>query len=1095
MQPSNLSNEPITLHANYASSFVDTFWLRIVIACATVSDLADSSLFPSLHPADTKSAQAVHKTWLSQFNNSNTILKARLAQLGFKKYESDFVLSQIVGDHGWTDKALSLPWVKSIENWIIKPWLSKDFLNQVVLANIGHNKPFRDFILSYAQKIHETCSAKFTYKAIVPLQQATLSLAFERLSVIMIPVLIQDYRRFKRFINRKLGNRLPDSRLLAVYENQLKDGGYLTLYKTYPVLARLIANECTKAVNLVDNFVADLDSSWPILQKEFAGLKDLGSIRDIQFGLSDSHNGGLTVAIVKTDAMKLVYKPRSLKTAEVLQGLLFELNKDNQFQFHTRKIVDCGQFGWEEFIGNAPCHSIAAVRQFFHHAGAFQALALMLGMSDCNIENIKCDGGRFNVIDAETLCFAPIKIFGNLSIKDNAGKRISRNLRRSILSTGLLPAWGFNKDGENYFGGAGLWSAADDEAELAYKIWQDPKITGKYFHKRVKKARRYENLPVFKKEECGLVDYQDEFVNGFNKAFDKLKEVYSSPINRMRLESQIADLKFRVILKNTANYEILINRLRNPKLLSNGLRWSLQSESLFRRSTLESHSMAIVKKEIESLLNLEVPYFEAATTSARLWSNRDEEPIANCLEHRPIDELKTQIGNFSDDFKAAQIQVFKSIVDNNFNRYKSKSHSFQEQIAALDSPALIQSGIQNSFHAAKRVADVLREKKIVGDDGSVNWLTLETQGGSPYRVLNAMPLNLYSGTLGPSLLMAAIFKVTGDPEFKRLSIAATKSTMDLIRNEPRVGSQLIELNFPGQAVGAGGLLYGLTCLGQILDEPSYLEGTLGLIKYIDVTKPAWQQSSDLVSGQAGLLIGLMKLYEITDEKELLVIGKSVSTNLRKQSRRADGGVYWPTKMGRYMTGLSHGNSGIALALSRYYYQSEDETVLPLISAALKLEDEQFIPAQNNWKDNRWENIRADSKCIFSWCHGAPGILASRLSIKEATGLPLGPLTTEVLEATQSFPEAKIDHLCCGNMGRISLGISIANAWGQKNLMKDSNLRLEQLIERVLADRIVVSDTTADNSLFPGFFQGISGIGYELLRLNAPDALPNILLVQ
>jgi len=53
----------------------------------------------------------------------------------------------------------------------------------------------------------------------------------------------------------------------------------------------------------------------------------------------------------------------------------------------------------------------------------------------------------------------------------------------------------------------------------------------------------------------------------------------------------------------------------------------------------------------------------------------------------------------------------------------------------------------------------------------------------------------------------------------------------------------------------------------------------------------------------------------------------------------------------------------------------------------------------------------------------------------------------------------------------------------------------RLIERVLADRIVVSDTTADNSLFPGFFQGISGIGYELLRLNAPDSLPNILLVQ
>jgi lantibiotic modifying enzyme len=51
----------------------------------------------------------------------------------------------------------------------------------------------------------------------------------------------------------------------------------------------------------------------------------------------------------------------------------------------------------------------------------------------------------------------------------------------------------------------------------------------------------------------------------------------------------------------------------------------------------------------------------------------------------------------------------------------------------------------------------------------------------------------------------------------------------------------------------------------------------------------------------------------------------------------------------------------------------------------------------------------------------------------------------------------------------------------------------KFIERVLTDRIVVSDTTADNTLFPGFFQGVSGIGYELLRLNAPESLPNILL--
>jgi len=62
---------------------------------------------------------------------------------------------------------------------------------------------------------------------------------------------------------------------------------------------------------------------------------------------------------------------------------------------------------------------------------------------------------------------------------------------------------------------------------------------------------------------------------------------------------------------------------------------------------------------------------------------------------------------------------------------------------------------------------------------------------------------------------------------------------------------------------------------------------------------------------------------------------------------------------------------------------------------------------------------------------------------------------------------------------------------------------QDLIDRALcrAAALVAPDSShqgrrwllGDDELNPGFFTGISGVGYELLRLTHPDVLPSVLL--
>src|SRR5205823_8184069 len=87
-----------------------------------------------------------------------------------------------------------------------------------------------------------------------------------------------------------------------------------------------------------------------------------------------------------------------------------------------------------------------------------------------------------------------------------------------------------------------------------------------------------------------------------------------------------------------------------------------------------------------------------------------------------------------------------------------------------------------------------------------------------------------------------------------------------------------------------------------------------------------------------------------------------------------------------------------------------------------------------------------------------------------------------------------DHLCCGNIGRSDVLFTAGRRLGRQPTL-DAAIALANRIEDQAVSRGYFQFVSSGSEYVvfdPGFFMGLSGIGYQLLRLAAPSHLPSVL---
>jgi type 2 lantibiotic biosynthesis protein LanM len=397
---------------------------------------------------------------------------------------------------------------------------------------------------------------------------------------------------------------------------------------------------------------------------------------------------------------------------------------------------------------------------------------------------------------------------------------------------------------------------------------------------------------------------------------------------------------------------------------------------------------------------------------------------------------------------------------------------------------------------AQAIAIELEAKAIQDPDGSVNWIGLGYVSEAERFQLQVLGDDLYDGCCGIALFFAALYKVSGTPRYRDLALRALQPLRQRIQHFDSESQQrFARLTGIGGGSGVGSMLYGLAKVSQCLTDHTLLRDAQRLAGWITPELIASDTQLDVINGVAGTILGLLSLYEVMGVTTVLEQAIACGQHVVAHRVSYEGAPKaWATLKERPLTGFSHGAAGIAYALLRLYAASQDQEYADAAREGIAYERQVFSATHANWPDFRGPGQNGPPGFVVQWCHGAPGIGLGRLG---SIGLVDDPeLEREIavaLQTTRNVGFTPADHLCCGNLGLAEV------LWvGTQRLSRpDWQFVAQQQVTNTVARARQTGGyrlfSNLPNAVFnPGFFQGVAGIGYELLRL-AGNNLPSVLL--
>ncbi|MBI7024819.1 T3SS effector HopA1 family protein [Pseudomonas aeruginosa] len=375
----------------------------------------------------------------------------------------------------------------------------------------------------------------------------------------------------------------------------------------------------------------------------------------------------------------------------------------------------------------------------------------------------------------------------------------------------------------------------------------------------------------------------------------------------------------------------------------------------------------------------------------------------------------------------------------------------------------------------------------IGDDA-------DDENGRLDAFTRSMNGNLYDGTLGVAAYLARLAGCSGDHLHRETAVGAL---WHALRQPAAVSLGFYEGRLGIVAQGLG--------IARELDEAPLLAACLDAAGQLLERLPEDTADSDLMHGLAGAVLGLLELA-----RQAPALAEHARQRACRYGRRlialaskTPHGWHWPAdNQPLGLCGLSHGNSGIALAFAALQREAPTPDWREALRGALDYEGFWYLPRQRNWPylfaedassfDDRPQN------CGMAWCHGAPGIALARLALWRLGGdramreQALATFAT-VAEDLQAGHGRSGDsyNLCHGPAGNADMLLDAAHYLAQphwERLARDVARRgVAQQAERWRSG-LGVADGHAQ-----GLMLGLAGTGYFLLRCALGEPSPSLLL--
>lgn len=415
-----------------------------------------------------------------------------------------------------------------------------------------------------------------------------------------------------------------------------------------------------------------------------------------------------------------------------------------------------------------------------------------------------------------------------------------------------------------------------------------------------------------------------------------------------------------------------------------------------------------------------------------------------------------------------------------------------------ESAGLGASGTPGSLDICEGIAAELRQHAVQCRDGSVTWLATKRDEAGRARPLGP---HLYGGTAGVALFLAALYRMTRKEEhcsFALQTISPLHRKLTQLIEDP-IRANTLRLGIGGM-IGLGSFLYTLVRIGSWLNDPVFLDQALNASLLFFPERIAQNDFLDIVDGSAGAVLALLALDDAAPSAKAggatpLELAAECGRHLVARRVAPDGGPRaWPPSPGRApLSGFAHGAAGICYALARLYARTRSPEFLEAVEEGLAFERCVFSPEHGNWRDLR----RPEPRFMTAWCHGAPGIALGRLGMLDV--IDDTKIRTEIhiaLETTRRFALEELDHLCCGNCGRVEILHYASRRLNEPTYREDARCLLDQVLARAKKrGGFLVTGPDEEPAFQPSLLRGISGIGFSLLRWPNPEILPSPLLLQ
>lgn len=871
---------------------------------------------------------------------------------------------------------------------------------------------------------------------------------------------------------KELTGDTPKERFESFVRTKLLDFDSLEfIYKEYPVLSRILMIRTNYYVNAITEALTRYEEDWNLINQS---LKlDVSPLKSIAAGLGDSHQRGRSVMRFKFENnTEILYKPKPLAVAIYFHELLDWINKKGFTpKLKGYNILNRKDYAWEECIQHQECKTQNQIENYYKRLGGYLAILNSVNGTDFHNENIVANGEFPTLIDLETIFHHPAK----LNIKFTAEVKAKYKIADSVLGTALLPHLYFkNVDGYGIdISGVSVTKREELPIPLL-RIENEGTDEMRFVRKKVKTEINNNNAPKLNGKAIGAASYVDSIIEGYQHVAQIIFNNKSELLNEDGPIAKFKDIEIRIVVRPTQYYGNFLLEKYHPDYM----RDCVELEKLLDRiwfTILDTRQIPFEKKD---LFNGDIPIFTTKPGSRDLFASSGEK-IENYFDQSSYEISVERIKSLTLESIEEQSKLIEASVSSNIKEkiIVKEATYLKEDLKEIKTDIFVEE--------AKNIGYRLMEQAIHGSYNDSTWIGLGINYHNQWQVA-ALDRGLYNGLSGIAMFLGYLGKISGEKDFNRLAMQTMESILQ---------QHIQEKSFASAFHGQASHLYALSHFDALYGENQkwklYIQNSLNNIEK-NVKNDKFY---DLLGGSAGIIQVLLNIHEQFNNEQALHIAQKYGDHLLENKIVTEKGIGWSDPSSQSMLGgLSHGTSGIAWSLLRLYKQTSKQEYFETAIEAIRYDRSLYVSKNCNWADLRCSQHKS-SEFSAAWCHGATGIGLSRiLYLPYIKDTFLQQEIETAVSTTVDVGMGRSHSLCHGDLGNSELFHVAGNVLGRPewNRMAQA-VGMNAIKEK---QEIGKYKTGVGRHIeVPGLFMGLSGIGYQLLRLAQPNQVPSVLTLE